>query len=61
MRFLVVGWFSATADSHYSVKPPCGKQILLVLVLILEKPGLLENDDANEWEDCQYSLCPPHW
>jgi hypothetical protein len=25
MRFLVVGWFSATAERHYSVKSLCGK------------------------------------
>jgi hypothetical protein len=26
MRFLVAGWFSATAEGHYSVKSPCGKR-----------------------------------
>jgi hypothetical protein len=25
MRFLFVGWFSATAERHYTAKLPCGK------------------------------------
>ncbi len=31
MRFLFVGWFSATAECHYSVKPRQDKLILLLL------------------------------
>jgi hypothetical protein len=26
MRYLFAGWFSATAEEHFSAKSPCGKR-----------------------------------
>jgi len=31
MRYLFVGWFSATAEGHYNAESPCGKREALFL------------------------------
>jgi hypothetical protein len=45
MRFLVVGWFSATASEHYTAKYPGGKRIAMGFTA----------------RDCQWRVCPSHW